>query len=310
MSARPALHIQLYTAFFTSSHLYLRGRLLKDQPLVDKENGSVWRALFYTGRRALSREIAHQKVQVILEKHVVELTTDKEGYFEWQEAVAAIPTPTRTGIQLNVPYKKQDHLLPIQLEDYSQSSSIGIISDIDDTIMVTGVQSFFKLKVALNTLFINPFRRKPIEDAAAAFHDLSQQATGQGPVIYISNSPWNLYNYLYRFLQHHNFPKGIITLRDMGWQLFRSRSLEEGNKYKEIKKILATFNSTSFILIGDSGELDFDIYQKILAEHPDRIHRIIINKAGNKEKEAAILQYAQQHPIVELIQGYSSLLKE
>ena len=117
-----------------------------------------------------------------------------------------------------------------------------------------------------------------------------------------------MYNYLKNFLKHNGFPDGIVMLRDMGWQLLKSKTIEEGNKYREIKKILHTFQKSDFILIGDSGELDFNIYQQILDEHPDRIRRVIINKAGNKEKEEEILLHVEHHPQFELIQGYSSLI--
>lgn len=309
MNDKDKLHLHIYTSFFTQSHVYLKGRLLKNKPLTDKENNGILKALFYTFLRAMSREITLQKIECFVGNKKIEIVTDKEGYFELYENIEAMEGNDFSVINLKVNFKGQEKEQLVQLHDYSQQVPVGIISDIDDTIMVTGVKSFFKLKVALNTLFLNPFRRKPIEDAAAAFHQLSDQVEGRGPVIYISNSPWNLYSYLKSFLQHNEFPKGIVLLRDMGWQLFKSRTLEDRNKYREIKKILITFPTTEFILIGDSGELDFNIYQKVLQEHPDRIRKIIINKAGNKKKEEEILLHSQEHPNFELIQGYSSLIE-
>lgn len=308
MADKKALHIQIYTSFFTTAHVYLKGRLLRDKPLIDKENSGILRALFYTLLRALSREVTGQRVECWVGDKLVEIVTDKEGYFELYENVETLNSSQVTVLNLKVNYRGQDNNLVVNLDDYSQQVPVGIISDIDDTIMVTGVKSFFKLKVAINTLFLNPFRRKPIEDAAAAFHQLSDQVEGRGPVIYISNSPWNLYDYLNNFLKHNGFPEGVVMLRDMGWQLLKSKTIEEGNKYREIKKILLTFPATDFILIGDSGELDFNIYQKIIQEHPNRIRKVIINKAGNQEKEEEILLHAAKHPIYELIQGYSTIL--
>jgi phosphatidate phosphatase APP1 len=309
MANKQSLHLQIYTSFYTKSHVYLKGRLLRDKPLEDQENSGILKALFYTLLRALSREVTGKKVACWVGSRQVDMITDDEGYFELYENTETLAKDDFTTIRLTVDYKGAKNSKTVQLTDYSRQVPVGIISDIDDTIMVTGVKSFFKLKVAINTLFLNPFRRKPIEDAAAAFHQLSEQVEGRGPVIYISNSPWNLYDYLKNFLKHNGFPNGIVMLRDMGWQLLKSRTIKERNKYLEIKKILATFQESDFILIGDSGELDFDIYQQVLKEHPDRIRRVIINKAGNKEKEAEILQHAEEHPRFELIQGYSSIVE-
>lgn len=308
MSRRRPLHIQIYTSFFTRTHVYLKGRLLRNKPLLDRENSGILRALIYTGLRALSREVAGQPMMCLIGNHEVALITDKEGYFEVCEPISTLAENDYTSVQLHTQYKGHEYHQKAIMTDYSKYVPVGIISDIDDTIMVTGVKSFFKFKVAINTLFLNPFRRKPIEDAAKAFHNLSNQAEGLGPIIYISNSPWNLYDYLKNFLMHNGFPEGIIMLRDMGWQLLQSRTIEQRNKYREIKKVISLFEQTDFILIGDSGELDFDIYQRVLNEHPDRIRQIIINKAGNKEKEAAIAEQAANHPRYELIQGYAELI--
>ena len=179
----------------------------------------------------------------------------------------------------------------------------------DDTVLETGVRSFFKMRLIFNTLFFNPFRRKPIQDASNAFHHLIKDDP-TGPVIYLSNSPWNLYEYLRTFLEHNKFPKGIICLRDMGVQLMKSRPIEDYNKYIEIEKMLLIFEKTNFILIGDSGEKDFDIYKAIAIEHPSRISDIIINSIGNRKKEAEIQEVINDQSLacnVRLVKGYGAL---
>ena len=176
----PTLHLQIYTSFFTQSHVYLKGRLLRNKPLLDKENSGVLRALVYTLLRALSREVTHQPVECWVGTRKVKMLTDDEGYFELYEHIETLATDDFTVMQLKTTYRGKENTRTVELTDLSQQVPVGIISDIDDTIMVTGVKSFFKLKVAINTLFLNPFRRKPIEDAATAFHQLSNQVEGIG----------------------------------------------------------------------------------------------------------------------------------
>ncbi|MDF1698990.1 MAG: App1 family protein, partial [Saprospiraceae bacterium] len=163
-------------------------------------------------------------------------------------------------------------------------------------------------KMLFNTAFVNPFRRKPIENAAEAFHSLLSKSEGQSPMIYLSNSPWNIFDYLQAFLIHNAFPVGELILRDMGMQLLKSRRIIEYNKYVELEKLLLAFGDTTFTLIGDTGELDFDIYKAIYEKYPDRIERIILNMAGNSRKVAEAKEYGKLNKInVDIVNGYANI---
>ena len=152
----------------------------------------------------------------------------------------------------------------------STEASFGVISDIDDTILHTGVVSSLKWKVAINTIFTRATKRLALEGAADFYHKLHRGKTGKesNPIFYVSHSPWNLYRYLELFLKTNNFPKGPILLRSMS--SFKARNRTEGvpQKQKEILNILKTYPKLSFILIGDSGEKDGDIYQEIASQFP------------------------------------------
>jgi phosphatidate phosphatase APP1 len=232
--------------------------------------------------------------------------TDDEGYFEIFDNIEGKNIEVDLA-EISAIYKSRNNKIDVPIVDLSHDVPVGIISDIDDTIMVTGVKSFFKIKLILNTLFLNPFRRKPIDAAADAFHLLSNHVNGKGPVIYLSNSPWNLFIYLQTFLEYNGFPKGTLILRDMGWQLLKSRTIAQRNKYIEIEKIFVAFCDTNFLLIGDTGELDFDIYQQLEEKYPERIEQIFLNKAGNRKKEKMLEEYVKENPKYKVLTGYSKL---
>jgi len=237
-------------------------------------------SLFNTMLRMNSRELPNIEIQCKFGDHTYEVVTDCEGYFEVFQNISMLPSIAKT-IKIISDVKGEKISFERTLRAYLFDVPHGIISDIDDTILVTKVRSFFKLKLLFNTIFINPFRRKPIKNAAEAFHKMLEATDGHGPIIYLSNSPWNIYDYLQAFLLHNAFPIGEVFLRDLGFQLLRSRTIPEYNKYIEIEKLLIAFKDTNFTLIGDTGEKDFNIYKAILEKYPDKISRIMLNNACN-----------------------------
>jgi phosphatidate phosphatase APP1 len=167
--------------------------------------------------------------------------------------------------------------------------TLGIISDIDDTILQTKVNGLFKINMIINSVLINPFRRKSVSYAKLFLKQIIKEDQYEKPVIYISNSPWNMFRYLQDFIRHNEFPEGEIQLRDFGLQLIRKKQPTElQTKYIEIELIIKMFEKTKFIMIGDSAEDDFDIYKKISENYPYNVKQIIIINAGNKANEQRI----------------------
>src|SRR5690554_6109286 len=172
----------------------------------------------------------------------------------------------------------------------SETAKFGVISDIDDTILHTGLTSRFKWRVVKNTIFKRAEKRIPLEGAADFYTQLHNGKTGSdcNPIFYVSHGPWNLYGYLELFLGTHNFPKGPILLRDFGNPLTkifqRQEKKEKPEKQREILNILKTYPKLSFILIGDSGEHDPDIYIEIAEAHPERILAIYMRSVNHRKR--------------------------
>lgn len=294
------LYIETYTAFRSKSHLYIKGRILRKSPIVSKKVGPIL-SLYYTALRAWTREVSDVKITVSYGQKQYKLKSDHEGYFELLTKVGETDSKNS---QLDILCNEYSQSIDLDITYVLKPIKTVIVSDIDDTIMVTGVTSFFKLKLLWNTLFLNPFRRIPIENASNYFQFLS---TNDSQFIYLSNSPWNLFHYLKSFLSHNNFPEGFIILRDMGWQLIKSRSIENRNKFIEIEKLIQIFSSSSFILIGDTGEKDFFIYQALQKKYPNKVAKIIMNAVGNIENEKLIEVSSVSNKTIKLVKGYSDI---
>jgi hypothetical protein len=150
-------------------------------------------------------------------------------------------------------------------------SGVTVISDIDDTIKRTEVADRRKL---LRNTFLRQF------EAVAGMADVYRGWAAQGAAFhYVSSSPWQLYSCLKQFLDSEGFPQGsfhlrAVRLRDpslLRWLVARRRS-----KRRAIRAIVRLFPYREFVLVGDAGEKDPEIYGAIARQFPRQIKRINI----------------------------------
>jgi phosphatidate phosphatase APP1 len=174
----------------------------------------------------------------------------------------------------------------------SPTAEFGVISDMDETIIQTGLGSTLRWKVIVNTFATDSEERIPLTGAQELCNLLYGGTTGysENPFFYLSNSPWNLFDYLSSFLEKYNFPKGPLLLRDIGLENKKKTSLLEGNKYLKTKQILEAFPELNFILIGDAEDSDAEIYLEIARNFPNRILSIYIRKVSNIKKNTFLEQ--------------------
>jgi hypothetical protein len=150
------------------------------------------------------------------------------------------------------------------------NKGISIISDIDDTIKISEVLNKSAL---LKNTFIHPFRAVP--NMAKFYHSLGEDIS----LHYVSASPWQLYQPLAKFLTKNNFPAGSFHLRFFRWKdssFFEFFKSSQHHKIKNIKALLKSSPQRRFILIGDSGEHDPEIYAKIARQYPWQVSHIFI----------------------------------
>lgn len=156
------------------------------------------------------------------------------------------------------------------------ASRIGVISDIDDTVLQTGMTD--GLKAVQRTLLRDAHGRKPVPGTPSLYRGLARGTGGrpESTFFYVSSGPWNLYDMLVQFLGVRGFPRGPLFMTD--WRPGRvdpaarkSGKENPGHKRARIRRILDAYPELSFVLIGDSGERDAEIYQEFLESDPDRI---------------------------------------
>ncbi len=155
----------------------------------------------------------------------------------------------------------------------AQDRGISVISDIDDTIKQTEVCN---RKRMLQRTFSEPF--ESIHGMSKVYRDWSQSGA---MFHYVSSSPWQIFDALNEFLHVEGFPPGSMhlkwfRLRDelfKRWSIIRRKS-----KAGVIRGIVKRLPQRQFVLVGDSGEKDPEMYAKIAAKHPKQIARICIRQ--------------------------------
>ncbi len=220
--------------------------------------------------------------------------TDKNGQFE-----------TRIHFKHPVQLKENQNWYPVhyQLLDYpknemkpikatgsvlllNKNNPFGIVSDIDDTIIVSHAtnqwQKFYLLLVK------NAKTRVPFHGVSAFYTALEQGANNKypNPVFYVSNSDWNLYDLISEFCRLNEIPKGPILMNNFKKNLIakKAKSSIHDHKQEKIRLILELYPNMSLILIGDSGQHDPEIYTAIAKEYPERIKTIYIRNVGIRAK--------------------------
>jgi phosphatidate phosphatase APP1 len=170
------------------------------------------------------------------------------------------------------------------------ASQLAVISDIDDTILRTGMTE--GLRSIRRTLLRDAHGRKPIPGTPSLYRGLARGMGGrpESTFFYVSSSPWNLYDMLVQFLQMRGFPRGPLFLTD--WRpgpLSSGAGTENpGHKRARIRRLIDSYPELTFLLIGDDGEADPVIYQEFLRSDRDRVRaalvRSVTGEAGRRAR--------------------------
>jgi phosphatidate phosphatase APP1 len=302
-----------YRGYGTPDTLYLKGRVLEDKGITrPTDNDTVWDNLVNTFKRFESDEVPHAQVAVRFQESEQEVTADEEGIFEvwieptrplatdrlWQPVELELRSPTSD--EQEEPPRATGHVLVPP-----PSAQFAVISDIDDTILQTDAANV--VRMARSVFLENARTRLPFAGVAAFYHALQDGAHGtdMNPLFYVSSSPWNLYDLLSEFFELQGVPLGPIFLRN--WGISRDELLPTKHRdYKlgVIRQMLDLYPDLPFILIGDSGQEDPEIYHAIVHEYPGRVLAVYVrNVSRGLERQEAVRALAK-----EVLEAGSTLL--
>lgn len=121
------------------------------------------------------------------------------------------------------------------------------------------------------------YDRRAVPGTAALLRDLADEHPG-APLVYVSNGAWNLAGPLARFLARHDHPAGALLMTD--WGLTPRRWFRDGRAHKSdaLERLLAGFPEARWVLVGDTGEEDPDIYADLVGRRPGRVRAVVLRE--------------------------------
>ena len=311
----PPVRLQPYFGYRSRDRLILSARALRaGKPGFDKR-GRL-QAMRTMLAQFASREEAGVRVTLEIEiagailRHEAE--TDREGFVRFDIALDPpfdLPPHPVWEIALlrwfnrDGPQCVDGHVLAPGTD-----SRLAVISDIDDTIMETGITGGMRA-IARNwrrILAELPEDRIAVPGADAFYGALAGGPTlppgelrpekripaTHRPFFYVSSSPWNLFAYLVAFQRAKGLPLGPLLLRDWGFDRATFGSASHGlHKSSAIEAILAMYPGLRFALIGDDTQGDLPAYAHAVERFPQRIAAVFVRTTAahdlSPEEQAA-----------------------
>jgi phosphatidate phosphatase APP1 len=301
----PRLRIEAYHGYGTPDRLFLKGRVLQDPGArpIDADAGTL-RNLTNTVRRAMTDEVPFARVRARFGDAEAEAQADREGYFgivlplerppegdgPWHEAELELLEPQP---RLD-PHVRASARVLVPPSD----AEFGIVSDIDDTVVRTEATNYVRmLRIVLLT---NAHTRMPFDHVDSLYRALQGGSDGarHNPVFYLSSSPWNFYDLLDEFFRVHGIPEGPLFLRD--WNFSPRKVIGMGHhehKLIRLRHLFDTFPELPWVLIGDSGQEDPEIYRDAVREYPGRVRAVYIRDVAGAARDR------QVHAIADEVRG-------
>ncbi|MFH6995944.1 App1 family protein [Flavobacterium sp. FlaQc-48] len=203
---------------------------------------------------------------------------EKETHFGWMEYEVSIKDENETITS------KGSFIRP-------HKGKLGIISDIDDTFLISHTQNFLKKIYIL--LFKNVNDRKVFKDVVPHYQALSSAGRNnkeeENAFFYVSSSEWNLYRFIVKFTKIHHLPRAVILLKDIKrgvTDFFMSGRGNHDHKFDKIKHVLEFYPNLKYVLLGDDSQHDPILYERICKIFPVTVKAVYIRQTGKHQKES------------------------
>lgn len=298
LTAAPAaagdrLAISVHYGIGTPRLFVVEGRVTEEQRVRSSSVSDSWLRNLWRNLRGLrAEEAAGVALRASLGGRTFHARSDGEGYFEVRAETPSGASPGWNTLRVETADGSARADTPLLI--VPGENALGIISDFDDTLVVSEVPD--RSRLARHALLENYLQREPVAGMAglyraAAARNPRPEAT---PVVYLTGSPRQIQPGIAAFLEHHGFPRGAIVARkitDGGG----GDPLLDQQRYKiaRIERLLADLAPVRFILSGDDGERDPEVYEAVRARHPNRVDAVWIRRVSPDAERA---RYAGQEP--------------
>lgn len=286
-----APHVKAYEGFGNNRHFTIMGHTL----LVSPKKRSVYNNSFLHNSLSLlklfmTKPMPHALVAVQWDNKWYEKESEDDGFFvfdiqgdnELEAGIFTVPVRLLNKTDRSVIWETETHVTIPAVGQFT------FISDIDDTFLISHSSTILKrIKVLLTK---HAYSRVPFEGVVAHYQALQNAQTTPdkpNPFFYVSNSEWNLYDFITAFIDHNRLPDGVLLLNQIKSisKILKTGKNNHGTKFARIVRILETYPTQRFILLGDDSQRDPYIYNSITEHFPHLIHTVYIRSVRDRKDE-------------------------
>lgn len=271
------------SGFGSDGWLQARARVVvgaSNPPERTMRAATTWQAIRANLVQFVTFEVPCAQVRVEIGDRNQVVNADREGYVD-VEMTGVRLEPGRSAVTFT-PVDPPGRPARGDVHVPDPSAAITVVSDIDDTIIDSGIAHGL-IATITTAVLRDSATRVPLDGAPLLYQALARDPQG-GPeraFFYLSTSPWNLVAFLRRFIEQHHFPAGPLLLTDWGpgsggWFRMSTRA----HKLGALRRLADRFPGVRFVLLGDSGQEDVEIYTAFAVECPGRVAAVYVRRAG------------------------------
>lgn len=264
-----------YTGYGTGTWIRVLARVVLSDPeeMAPIRGGEVLKTIkegIRGWRNFTSAPVRYASVTVEVDGKSHQVTADRGGIVDARIEVQL--SPGWHTIKLR---SADDILVESPVRVIESGIDFGVVSDIDDTVMVTALPRPFL--AAWNTFVLDEHARAATPGMAVLLERITQETPG-APVLYLSTGAWNVAPALTRFLSRNLYPAGPKLLTD--WGPTPDRWFRSGPEHKRnsLKRLAAEFPDIKWLLIGDNGQHDEEIYADFAEQYPQNVKAVAIRQ--------------------------------
>ena len=278
-------NIVIYHAYGNNHQVIVQGRMERKREFktVSQDDGwlrNFWRRL----KQVKADDIKDANINLSIQNESFKTKGDDEGYFEFN---------IQTKQTLNMGYEKitlhidgNNNLHETHATIIDTTALMGVISDFDDTIVVSDVTN--KLSLGINTMFKNYKQRTLVPTMLERFKKIVVQNPKGIPstLFVLSGSPQQLFTPIEQFLDYYHFPKHTLILKKAHGENKDPLTDQMAYKTQKIERLIQLYPNMQWVMFGDSGEKDREVYEFIKNKYPKKVkHYYIRNVESGAIKE-------------------------
>lgn len=268
-------NIVVYHAYGNDHQVIVQGRMERERAFitVSKEDGwvsNLWRRV----KQVKADDIESANINLSINHKSFKTKGDDEGYFEFHATTKQTLTMGYQKIILKIEGNKHFHEANATIID--TTPLVGIISDFDDTLIVSEVTD--KISLGINTMFKNYKQRVIVPTMLERFTKiLTQNPKGTPSTLFVlSGSPQQLFTPIEQFLNYHHFPKRTLILKKAHGENQDPLTDQFAYKSQKIERLIQLYPNMQWVMFGDSGEKDTEVYKAIQEKYPHKVMRYYI----------------------------------